>query len=171
MSFDILGTSCDQCRSTVQYIFTSTETRRLVRTDSPGRPPRLSHSSWTMYVASTATAQTKQNQKTKTAGVQAGPALPATIIVLWRNYVGDFRLVEFAQQCSLEVSKERKKAHLTLAPNRGCHGVLWTYSGSVVVLSWDLTHKNTQTCRHWGTRMSRHTDRSSLDTNTRSSLR
>ena len=26
----------------------ATETRRLVRTDSPGRPPRLSHSSWTM---------------------------------------------------------------------------------------------------------------------------
>ena len=26
----------------VQYSFTSTETRRLVRTDSPGRPPRLS---------------------------------------------------------------------------------------------------------------------------------
>ena len=25
------------------------ETRRLVRTDSPGRPPQLSHSSWTMY--------------------------------------------------------------------------------------------------------------------------
>ena len=24
------------------------ETRRVVRTDSPGRPPRLSHSSWTM---------------------------------------------------------------------------------------------------------------------------
>ena len=33
MSVDILGTSCDQCRSMVQYIFTSTETRRLVRTD------------------------------------------------------------------------------------------------------------------------------------------
>ena len=49
MSVDILGTSCDQCRSTVQQIFTSTETRRLVRTDSPGRPPRLSHSSWTMH--------------------------------------------------------------------------------------------------------------------------
>ena len=32
----------------VQYSFTSTETRRLVRTDSPGRPPRLSHSSCTM---------------------------------------------------------------------------------------------------------------------------
>ena len=45
MSVDILGTSRDQCRSMVQYSFTSTETRRLVRTDSPGRPPRLSHSS------------------------------------------------------------------------------------------------------------------------------
>ena len=32
----------------VQYSFMSTETMRLVRTDSPGRPPRLSHSSWTM---------------------------------------------------------------------------------------------------------------------------
>ena len=41
----LLGTSCDQCRSMVQYSFTSTETRRLVRTDSPARPPRLSHSS------------------------------------------------------------------------------------------------------------------------------
>ena len=29
-------------------ILFSTETRRLVRTDNPGRPPRLSHSSWTM---------------------------------------------------------------------------------------------------------------------------
>ena len=48
MSADILGTSCDQCRSMVQYSFTSTETKRLVRTDNPGRPPRLSHSSWTM---------------------------------------------------------------------------------------------------------------------------
>ena len=48
MSADILGTSCDQCRSMIQYSFTSTETRRLVRTDSPGRPPRLSHSSGTM---------------------------------------------------------------------------------------------------------------------------
>ena len=34
--------------SMVQYSFMSTETRRLVRTDSPGRPPRVSHSSWTM---------------------------------------------------------------------------------------------------------------------------
>ena len=48
MSVDILGTSWDQCRSMVQYSFTFTEARRLVRTDSPGRPPRLSHSSWTV---------------------------------------------------------------------------------------------------------------------------
>ena len=48
MSVDILGRSWDRCRSMVQYSFTSTETRRLVRTDSPGRPPRLSRSSWTM---------------------------------------------------------------------------------------------------------------------------
>ena len=33
---------------------TSIETRRLVRTDSPGRPPRLSHSSWTMFSSSNA---------------------------------------------------------------------------------------------------------------------
>ena len=48
MSVDILGTSWDQCRSMVQYSFTSTETRRLVRMDSPGQQPWLSHSSWTM---------------------------------------------------------------------------------------------------------------------------
>ena len=48
MSVDISGTSWDQCVSMVQYCFTSMETRRLVRTDSQGRPPRLSHSSWTI---------------------------------------------------------------------------------------------------------------------------
>ena len=48
MSVDILGTSWDQCASMVQYCFTSMETIRLVRTESPGRPPRLSHSSWTL---------------------------------------------------------------------------------------------------------------------------
>ena len=42
MSVDILGTSWDQCRSMVQHSFTSTETRRFVTTDSPGRPTRLS---------------------------------------------------------------------------------------------------------------------------------
>ena len=45
MSADI---SWDQCVSTVQCCFTSTETIKLVRSDNPGRPPRLSHSSWTM---------------------------------------------------------------------------------------------------------------------------
>ena len=37
MSVDILATSWDQCVSMVQYCLTSTETMRLVRTDSPGR--------------------------------------------------------------------------------------------------------------------------------------
>ena len=45
---DILGTNCDQCVCMVQCCFTSTETIRLIRTGSPGRPPRLSHSSWTL---------------------------------------------------------------------------------------------------------------------------
>ena len=49
MLADKLGTSWDQCRSMVQYSFTSTETIRLVRTESPGRPPPLSCSSWTMW--------------------------------------------------------------------------------------------------------------------------
>ena len=48
MSVDVLGTSCDQCWSMVQCSFTSTEARRLVRTDSPGHQPRLSHSLWTL---------------------------------------------------------------------------------------------------------------------------
>ena len=49
MLVDILGTNCDQwqCLSMVKCCFTSTETVRLVRTENPGRPPRLSHSSWT----------------------------------------------------------------------------------------------------------------------------
>ena len=47
MSVDILGTNWDQCLSMVQCCFTSTETVRLFRTESPGRPPRLSHSTWT----------------------------------------------------------------------------------------------------------------------------
>ena len=36
--------------SILLYVFMSTETMRLVRMDSPGRPPRLSHSSWAMWV-------------------------------------------------------------------------------------------------------------------------
>ena len=48
MSVDILGTSWDQCRSMVQYSFMSTETRRLIRRDSPGRPPdsHTAHELW-----------------------------------------------------------------------------------------------------------------------------
>ena len=45
---DILGTNCDQCLRMVQCCFTSTETIRLIRTASLGRPPRLLHSSWTL---------------------------------------------------------------------------------------------------------------------------
>ena len=48
---DILGRNCDQCVSMVQSCFTSTETVRHIRTGSPGRPPRLSHSSWTLMTA------------------------------------------------------------------------------------------------------------------------
>ena len=44
----ISETNCDQCLSTVQCCFTSTETIRLIQTGSPGRPPRLSRSSWTL---------------------------------------------------------------------------------------------------------------------------
>ena len=42
---DTVGTNCDQCVCMVQCCFTSTGTIRLIRTGSPGRPPRLSHSS------------------------------------------------------------------------------------------------------------------------------
>ena len=45
---DILETNYDQCVSMVQCCFTSTETVRLIRTESPGRPPRLSRSSWSL---------------------------------------------------------------------------------------------------------------------------
>ena len=40
-----IGTNCDQCVCMVQCCFTSTETIRLIRTGSPVRLPRLSHSS------------------------------------------------------------------------------------------------------------------------------
>ena len=48
---DIFGTNCDQCVSMVQCCFTSTETVRLIRTESPGRPPLFSHSSWMLSTA------------------------------------------------------------------------------------------------------------------------
>ena len=65
----------------------------------------------------------------------------------------------------------RNKARLTLASNRGSLGVLWTYSGSVVVLrSWGFNPQK-HSDKHTGTHMSRHTDPSSLDTSTRGSPR
>ena len=45
---DTLGANCDQCVCTVQCCITSTETVRLIRTGSPGRPPRFSNSSQTL---------------------------------------------------------------------------------------------------------------------------
>ena len=61
-------------------------------------------------------------KKTTTAGTETGvqdePALPKTDI-LWRNYVGDFRLVEFALhwRAPLVVPKEQKKQLDTFNPN------------------------------------------------------
>ena len=56
MSFDISGTSWDQRVSMVPCSFTSTETRRLVRTDSPGRPPRLYTAPELCFLSKTLTA-------------------------------------------------------------------------------------------------------------------
>ena len=50
MSVDISKTNRDQCYSMVHCCFTSTETIKLIRTGRPGRPPRLSLSSWTQVV-------------------------------------------------------------------------------------------------------------------------
>ena len=76
MSADILGTSWDQCRSMVQYSFTSTETRRLVRTDSPGRPPRLSHSSWAMTFCSCRITHPGGWREVTEASVERGSPAP-----------------------------------------------------------------------------------------------
>ena len=77
VSVDILGTSCDQCWSMVQYSFMSMETRRLVRTDSPGRPPRLSHSSWTMkeYPFTAAECQSGFQARSKDQEILEEPGL------------------------------------------------------------------------------------------------
>ena len=42
--FLLLGANCDHCVYMVQCCFTSTETIKVIRTGSPGRPPRLPHS-------------------------------------------------------------------------------------------------------------------------------
>jgi len=66
---------------------------------------------------------------------------------------------------------EKNKTHLTLAPNRGSLGVLWTYSGSDAVLSWDLTHKNWQTSTKAHACRVTLSDPKPLDTTTRGSPR
>ena len=48
MSVDILGTNSDQCVIMVQCCLTPTETVRLIRMESSGWPPQLSHNSWTL---------------------------------------------------------------------------------------------------------------------------
>ena len=159
MSVDILGTSWDQCRSMVQYSVTSTETRRLVRTDSPGRPPPLSHSSWTMtfhYPVRRPRRQTK-NKKGRHKNCAIIIIILCVCVCVWRNDVGDFRLVdwlEFAQHVlrSKYPKNERNKIRLTLASNRGSLGVLWLNlfrlrCGSVLGIYWP-TKTRRQAHRH-----------------------
>ena len=69
MSVGMLGTNCDQCVCMVQCCFTSTETIRLIRDGSPGRPPPLSHSSW---------ALTKTRNKTDFYSAHLSPPPPHT---------------------------------------------------------------------------------------------
>ena len=108
MSVDILGTSRDQCVSMVQYCFTSTETIRLVRTDSPGRPPRLSHSSWTM----------KAGTSTETTRLISGPGpqlkyppAPSTEEDRLRHVGGPSPVVEGGLATYLAASKPRPNVY------------------------------------------------------------
>ena len=135
----------------------------------------MTAASLSSYVASTATPKnkTKKQQQQQTKNCRHRNRCPRWASRTARSSVCDvimsanFRLVEFA----LHVlhwkypKNERNKIRLTLAPNRGSLGMLWTFSGSVVVLSWDLTHKNTQTSTQAHACRS-HSDPSSLDTNT-----
>ena len=129
------------------------------------------------YVASTATPPPPPTTTTKNNNCRHRNRCPRwartarNFLRQWRNfnYVGVFRLDDFAR-APFDVPKERKKTGLTLAPNRcSLGGVLWTYSGLGVVLSWDLTHKNTQTSTQAHACRLTDTDPSSLDTNTRGS--
>ena len=58
-----------RCPLVVECCFTSTETIRLIRDGSPGRPPRLSHSSWALmsprHCPATLTAVLGQSHKDK----------------------------------------------------------------------------------------------------------
>ena len=87
MSSDVswlLGTNCDQCLSMVQCCFTSTETARLVRTKYPGRPPRLSHSSWTLSWALTTMYLNDYCIKWRQTGVTTLWSLPCDETVVWK---------------------------------------------------------------------------------------
>ena len=92
----------------------------------------------------------KQNNKNnKTAGTESASNF-CVCECMWRNYVGVFRpalgrLTLHVLRWKYPKNERNIKTRLTLASNRGSLGVLWTYSGSGVVLSWDLTNKNTQT--------------------------
>ena len=86
VSFDILGTNCDQCLSMVQCCFTSTETVRLVRTESPGRPPRLSQSSWTLWIGCAGT-RTFSSAQLSTDAVSALSKVWVLILIrLWKQH-------------------------------------------------------------------------------------
>ena len=98
--------------------------------------------------------QLKQKRKTKngqkTAGtetcVQDGPVLPAIFcdVIMSATSAWSSLLCTCSIGGTGQRAKLRNKTHL--APKRDSLGVLWTYSGSVVVLSWDLIHnENTQT--------------------------
>ena len=78
-----------------------------------------SAASLTSYVASTTTAT--KNTKKLQAHKQVSKMRKHCPNILWRNYVGDFRLVEFALHVlhSKYPKNERNKTRLTLAPNRG----------------------------------------------------
>ena len=78
----ILGTNCDRCRSMVQCCFTSTETVRLIRTESPGRPPQ---STFTQLLNSEK-AQMENADRDKggpLAGYKLGRQLTVVVRVRW----------------------------------------------------------------------------------------
>ena len=80
MSVDILETNCDQCRTMVQYSLKSTETIRLVRTESPRWPPQLSHSSWALLGNESEKKRTYSRQPSiKTGQAQVQPARKETL--------------------------------------------------------------------------------------------
>ena len=78
------GTNCDPCLSMVQCCFTSTETARFVRTECPGRPPQLSHSSWTLSWALTTMYLNDCCMKWRQTGATMFWSLPCDETVVWK---------------------------------------------------------------------------------------